>query len=88
MDPLPPDDLYKERYLVEGKIGQGGFGKVFLVKEKEGEKCYAAKCIKVRERIKHFIQKPSQSNLLSVGKGQERKGKRKEGGCDAEEPRQ
>lgn len=50
MEPLPPDDLYKERYLVEEKIGQGGFGKVFLVKEKDGEKCYAAKCIKARGR--------------------------------------
>ena len=50
MEPLPPDDLYKERYLVEEKIGQGGFGKVFLVKDKDGEKCYAAKCIKVKKR--------------------------------------
>ena len=48
MEPLPSDDLYKERYIVEKKIGQGGFGKVFLVKEKDGETCYAAKCIKVR----------------------------------------
>jgi len=50
MEPLPPDDLYKERYLVQEKIGQGGFGKVFLVKDKEGEKFYAAKCIKARGR--------------------------------------
>ena len=58
MEPLPPDDLYKERYLVQEKIGQGGFGKVFLVKEKDGEKCYAAKCIKVRQTdqiIQFFI---------------------------------
>ena len=48
MEPLPSDDLYKERYTVEKKIGQGGFGKVFLVKEKGGETCYAAKFIKVR----------------------------------------
>ena len=75
MDPLPPDDLYKERYLVEGKIGQGGFGKVFLVKEKEGEKCYAAKCIKVREQIKHFIRSLNQSNstLCRQGVGKKRK---------------
>ena len=52
MEPLPSDDLYKERYIVEKKIGQGGFGKVFLVKEKDGEKCFAAKCIKVREVFK------------------------------------
>merc|ERR1711884_598654 len=50
MEPLPSDDLYKERYTVEKKIGQGGFGKVFLVKEKDGETCYAAKCIKARGR--------------------------------------
>ena len=55
MEPLPPDHLYKERYLEEEKIGQGGFGKVFLVKEKDGEKCYAAKCIKVRESISKKI---------------------------------
>ena len=55
MEPLPPDHLYKERYLEEEKIGQGGFGKVFLVKEKDGEKCYAAKCIKVREFISKKI---------------------------------
>lgn len=53
MEPLPSDDLYKERYTVEKKIGQGGFGKVFLVKEKGGEKCFAAKCIKVREVLKN-----------------------------------
>ena len=52
MEPLPSDDLYKEQYIVEKKIGQGGFGKVFLVKEKGGDTCYAAKCIKVREVFK------------------------------------
>ena len=57
MEPLPSDDLYKERYIVEKKIGQGGFGKVFLVKEKGGEKCYAAKCIKVREVFKKCNRK-------------------------------
>ena len=57
MEPLPSDDLYKERYTVEKKIGQGGFGKVFLVKEKDGEKCYAAKCIKVREVIENATKK-------------------------------
>jgi len=50
MEPLPSDDLYKEQYIVEKKIGQGGFGKVFLVKEKGGDTCYAAKCIKARGR--------------------------------------
>ena len=79
MDPLPPDDLYKERYLVEGKIGQGGFGKVFLVKEKEGEKCYAAKCIKVREQIKHFIRSLNQSNLTLCRQGAGKK-RKEEGG--------
>ena len=57
MEPLPADDLYKERYIVEKKIGQGGFGKVFLVKEKDGEKCFAAKCIKVREVFKNATDK-------------------------------
>ena len=57
MEPLPSDDLYKERYIVEKKIGQGGFGKVFLVKEKGGETCYAAKCIKVREVLKNATDK-------------------------------
>ena len=56
MEPLPSDDLYKGRYIVEKKIGQGGFGKVFLVKEKDGEKCFAAKCIKVREVFKKCNQ--------------------------------
>ena len=56
MEPLPSDDLYKERYIVEKKIGQGGFGKVFLVKEKDGETCYAAKCIKVREVFKNATE--------------------------------
>ena len=63
MEPLPADDLYKERYIVEKKIGQGGFGKVFLVKEKDGETCFAAKCIKVREVFKNATDTILKKNI-------------------------
>ena len=85
MEPLPPDDLYKERYLVEKKIGQGGFGKVFLVREKDGEKCYAAKCIKVRDSLS---LKKSHLDLLCKGSRQEGEGEGQEGGGHVEEPQQ
>ena len=76
MEPLPPDHLYKERYLVEEKIGQGGFGKVFLVKEKDGEKCYAAKCIKVRESISTSRKIILISSVKARGRKEKERGRR------------
>ena len=50
MAALPSADLYKEEYEVQQKLGQGGFGKVFLVCRRDGDETFAAKCIKTRGR--------------------------------------
>ena len=48
MATLPSGDLYKEEYEVHQKLGQGGFAKVFLVRRRDGDETFAAKCIRTR----------------------------------------
>ena len=40
--------VYRETYEVVKKIGEGGFGKMFIVKNKENNEVFAAKCIRAR----------------------------------------
>eukprot|EP00092_Neocalanus_flemingeri_P031082 GFUD01033762.1.p1 GENE.GFUD01033762.1~~GFUD01033762.1.p1 ORF type:complete len:491 (-),score=154.57 GFUD01033762.1:268-1740(-) len=47
---LESSDVYREIYEVVEKIGEGGFGKVFSVLNKETKETFAAKCIKTRSR--------------------------------------
>ena len=49
---LESSDVYRETYEVVKKIGEGGFGKVFSVKNKENNEIFAAKCIRARLRAK------------------------------------
>ena len=48
VDVLPRGDVYREKYEVVEKIGEGGFGKVFTVKNKSNKEIFAAKYIKTR----------------------------------------
>ena len=48
MEVLESSDVYRETYEVIMKIGKGGFGKVFSVKNKENNEVFAAKCIRAR----------------------------------------
>ena len=48
VDVLPRGDVYREKYEVLEKIGEGGFGKVFSVKNKSNTEIFAAKYIKTR----------------------------------------
>ena len=48
VDDLPRGDVYREKYEVVEKIGEGGFGKVFTVKNKSNTEIFAAKYIKTR----------------------------------------
>ena len=45
---LESSDVYREKYEVVDKIGEGGFGKVFSVKNKENQEKFAAKCIETK----------------------------------------
>ena len=50
MEVLEGSEIFREKYEVGEKIGEGGFGKVFSVKKKEGEDKFAAKFMRTRTR--------------------------------------
>lgn len=50
MEPLASEELYKAQYQVERKVGQGGFGKVYLVRRAGDQEAFAAKCVRARSR--------------------------------------
>jgi serine/threonine protein kinase len=61
-DVLESSDVYREIYEVVSKIGEGGFGKVFSVKNKTNNETFAAKCI--RTRLSRDKIKPKQEIAL------------------------
>ena len=50
MEPLPGEEEYRAEYTVERKVGQGGFGKVYLVRRVGDQEPFAAKCVRARSR--------------------------------------
>merc|ERR1719483_180119 len=62
MELLESSDVYRETYEVVKKIGEGGFGKVFSVKNKENNEVFAVKCI--RTRLNRDKVKPKQEIAL------------------------
>ena len=63
---LMGSDVYKEKYEVVKKIGEGGFGKVFSVKNKESGEIFASKYIKTRTRQDKLIHQQDISMLKSL----------------------
>jgi cGMP-dependent protein kinase len=46
-----------EEMLVLKKLGEGQFGNVFLVTDKNKENCYALKCISKEETVKTKLER-------------------------------
>ena len=63
IDVLESSDVYREKYEVVSKIGEGGFGKVFSVKNKANNEIFAAKCIRARLN-RDKIKTKQEINLL------------------------
>ena len=59
-------DVYKEKYEVVKKIGEGGFGKVFSVKNKESGEIFAAKYINTHTRQDKLMHRKEISMLKSL----------------------
>ena len=42
---LDKNSIIHEKYVIKGKIGQGGYGKIYIVKRKDNKKKYAMKVL-------------------------------------------